>query len=74
MASAIDGRQQIRQRQHDDQNQQQLSDNAQIYCFWLSPGTPNGPDLGDIPMIIQGFSSPFKATALSATELTKALP
>jgi hypothetical protein len=40
MAGAIKRRQQIRQQQHDQQNQQKSPDNAQILDFWFTAMMP----------------------------------
>jgi hypothetical protein len=64
MAGAIQRRHEVWQQQHDQQNQQQISDNAQIRRFWLmagGPGRQNGQSQNDIALIVPGFSSGFKA-------------
>jgi hypothetical protein len=61
MAGAVQRRHEIRQQQHGQQNQQQISDNAQIWRFWLKVTGAGGQAasiecyLSDNPCFFQRF-------------------
>jgi farnesyl diphosphate synthase len=62
MAGAIQRRHEIGQRQHHQQDQQQISGKAQIWRFWLKAsgqGRKKHP-INDIPLISSGFFSGSK--------------
>ena len=65
MAGAIQRRRQVWQQQHDQQNQEQAADDAQIRRFWLKAREGAGGRIAgndtDISLIIPAFSSGFKA-------------
>ena len=79
MAGTIERRREVWQQQHDQQNQEQAADEAQIRCFWLKAKEGAGGRIAgndtDISLIIPAFSSGFKAPrGLAPPELTKPLP
>jgi farnesyl diphosphate synthase len=65
MAGAIERRREVWQQQHDQQNQEQAADDAQIRGFWLKAKEGAGGRIAgndtDISLIIPAFSSGFKA-------------